>query len=152
MYNLQDFVFIWVSVYSIFHICISVPLSVCLNSAWSNGKSVYLLRPWRPYSYLGRLEDRPRHATLLISRSFIYNLSGFLKRFRAAIFPQTSFWIKLKIKLGTMRFSQGIMHVMNMVLTGKELFLKLAVPKQAKSLKTTLCRIVNGKYYINFLK
>ena len=51
-----------------------------------------------------------------------------------------------------MRFSQGIMHVMNMVLTGKELFLKLPVPKQAKSLKTTLCRIVNGKYYINFLK
>ena len=44
------------------------------------------------------------------------------------------------------------MHVMYMVLTSKELFLKLAVPKkQAKSLKTTLCGIVNEKYDIVFL-
>ena len=43
----------------------------------------------------------------------------------------------------------AIMHVIDMVLTSKKLFLKLAVPKkQAKSLKTTLCRIVNEKYYI----
>ena len=48
---------------------------------------------------------------------------------------------------------QRIMHAMDMALTSKELFLKLAVlKKQAKSLKTTLCEIVNEKYYINFLK
>ena len=59
----------------------------------------------------------------------------------------------MKIKLGTMSFPQEIMHVMNMVLTSKELFPKLAVPKkQAKFLKSTLCGIVNEKYYINFLK
>ena len=41
------------------------------------------------------------------------------------------------------------MHAMDMVLTIKELFLKLAVPqKQAKSLKTALSGIVNEKYYI----
>ena len=52
-----------------------------------------------------------------------------------------------------MSFPQGIMHVINMVLTSKELFPKLAVPKkQAKFLKSTLCGIVNEKYYINFLK
>ena len=46
----------------------------------------------------------------------------------------------------------SLWQVMDMVLTSKELFLKLAVPKkQAKSLKTTLCGIVNEKY-INFLK
>ena len=45
------------------------------------------------------------------------------------------------------------MHVMDIVLTSKELFLKLAVlKKQAKSLKTTLCGTVNEEYYINFLK
>ena len=42
---------------------------------------------------------------------------------------------------------------MDMDLTNKELFLKLAVPKeQAKFLKIILCGIVNEKYYINFLK
>ena len=42
------------------------------------------------------------------------------------------------------------MHAMDMVLASKKLFLKLAVPKkQAKSLKTALCGIVNEKYYIN---
>ena len=47
----------------------------------------------------------------------------------------------------------GIMNAMDMVLTSKELLLKLAVPKkQAKPLKTTLGGIVNEKYYINFLK
>ena len=47
----------------------------------------------------------------------------------------------------------GIMHAKDMVLTSKELLLKLAVPKkQTKSLKTTLYEIVNKKYYINFLK
>ena len=52
-----------------------------------------------------------------------------------------------------MSLLQGILHVMVMVLTSKELLLKLAVPKkQAKSLKTTLCVIVNEKYCINFLK
>ena len=46
----------------------------------------------------------------------------------------------------------NLWQVMGMVLTSEELFLKLAVPKkQAKSLKTTLCGIVNEKY-INFLK
>ena len=55
----------------------------------------------------------------------------------------------MKIKLGTMSLSQGIMHAMDIVLTSKELFLKLVIPKmQAKSLQTTLCGIVNGKYYI----
>ena len=45
------------------------------------------------------------------------------------------------------------MHMMDIVLTSKKLFLKLAVhKKQAKSLKTTLCGIVNENYYINFLK
>ena len=48
--------------------------------------------------------------------------------------------------------SQGIKHAMDMVLTSKELFLTLTVPKkQAKSLKTTLCGI-SEKYYINFLE
>ena len=47
---------------------------------------------------------------------------------------------------------QGIMHVMDMVLTSNELFLKLTISKkQEKSLKATLCGIVNEKY-INFLK
>ena len=51
-----------------------------------------------------------------------------------------------------MSLLQEILHVMDMVLTSKELLLKLAVPKkQAKSLKTTLCGIVNKKY-MNFLK
>ena len=45
------------------------------------------------------------------------------------------------------------MHAMDMVLTSEGLFLKLAVPKkQLKSLKTTLCGIVNEKCYINSLK
>ena len=45
------------------------------------------------------------------------------------------------------------MHAMDMVLSSKELLLKLADPKKrAKSLKNTLCGIVNEKYYINFLK
>ena len=58
----------------------------------------------------------------------------------------------MKIKLGTMSLSDGIMHALDMVWASKELFLKLAVPKkQAKSLNTTLCGIVNEKY-INFLK
>ena len=44
------------------------------------------------------------------------------------------------------------MHAMDIVLAGKELFFKLAVPKkQANSLKTTLCGIVSEKY-TNFLK
>ena len=44
------------------------------------------------------------------------------------------------------------MHVMDMVQINRELFLNLTVPKkQAKSLKTTLCRIVNEKSFI-FLK
>ena len=47
---------------------------------------------------------------------------------------------------------QVIMHAVDMVLTSKELFLKLAVPKeQAESLKTTLREVINEKY-INFLK
>ena len=59
----------------------------------------------------------------------------------------------MKTELGTMSLSLGMMHAMDMVLTSKYLFLKLAVPKkQAKSLKTTLWGIVNEKYYINFLK
>ena len=36
------------------------------------------------------------------------------------------------------------MHAMDMVLASKELFLKLN--QKAKSLKTTLCGIVNKKY------
>ena len=45
------------------------------------------------------------------------------------------------------------MHAMDMVLTSKELFLKLAVLKKlVESLKTILYGIVNEKYYINFLK
>ena len=59
----------------------------------------------------------------------------------------------MKIKLGTMSHVLGIMDAKDMVLTSKELLLKLAVPKkQTKSLKTTLYEIVNKKYYINFLK
>ena len=47
----------------------------------------------------------------------------------------------------------GIMHVMDMVLTSKDLFLERAVPKkQANFLENYLCGIVNEKYYINFLK
>ena len=45
------------------------------------------------------------------------------------------------------------MYVMDMGLTSKDLFLKLAVSKkQAKSLKPILCVIVHEEYYINFLK
>ena len=48
---------------------------------------------------------------------------------------------------------QGIVHVMDMVLTSKEFFLKLVVPKkQANTLKDALCGIVNEKYYVNFLQ
>ena len=58
----------------------------------------------------------------------------------------------MKIKLGAMTLWLGIMHAMDMVLTSKELFLKLAGPqKQAKSLKTALSRIVNEKYYIKWV-
>ena len=39
-----------------------------------------------------RLSDRPHHSTLLISKSFIYHLSGFVRRFRAVIFAQNSSW------------------------------------------------------------
>ena len=41
----------------------------------------------------------------------------------------------------------------DMVLTSKEFFLKLVVPKkQANTLKDALCGIVNEKYYVNFLQ
>ena len=53
----------------------------------------------------------------------------------------------------TMSLSQKIMIMIDMVLTSKEFFLKLVVPKkQAKSLKTILCGVVIKKCYINFLK
>ena len=52
-----------------------------------------------------------------------------------------------------MNLWQRIMYAMDMVLTSKEMLLKLAVPKnQVKCLKITLCGIVNEKYYIKFLK
>ena len=58
------------------------------------------------------------------------------------------------MKLGTMSLWQGIMHVMDMVLTGKELFLELAVHKSGQNSwkLLILSGIVTKIYNINFLK
>ena len=64
MRNLQNSAFIRASVQCIFYICISVPAFKCV--------------------------PKPRHVTLLINKSFIYHLLDFVKRYRAAIFSQTS--------------------------------------------------------------
>ena len=88
----------------------------------------------------------------MIDISLIYQLFGFVKRFRAAIspklLPKTT---PMKIELGTMSLWLGIIHAIDMALNSKELFLILVVPKeQIKSLETTLCWIVIEKCYINF--
>ena len=45
----------------------------------------------KPKSYLGRLQDKVHHTTLLRSESVFYHFLGFVQTFGAAIFLETSF-------------------------------------------------------------
>ena len=56
-----------------------------LNFPQSSEKNVYLLKL---KSYLGRLEGRAHHATLLRSESFVYYFLGFAKH------PEQLFFLK----------------------------------------------------------